>query len=103
MIPLIKKLVQMVKIVMSLVPMVQMLPTNGTIGRTHAMIVMASFFLFQQSAYICEIKSADQLCSDCTADQRLCFRYPDSTIPFLLKSKLLSTNVTYVTHIENHL
>ena len=23
---------------------------------------------------ICEIKGADQLCGDCTADQRLCFR-----------------------------
>ena len=29
---------------------------------------------------ICENKGADQLCSDCTADQHLCFRYSDSTI-----------------------
>ena len=34
--------------------------------------------------YICENKGADQLCSNCTADQRLCFRYTDSTIPPLL-------------------
>ena len=34
MVPLVKKLVQMVKVVIPLVPMVQMLPTNGTIGRT---------------------------------------------------------------------
>ena len=27
---------------------------------------------------ICENKAADQLCSNCTADQRLCFRYLDS-------------------------
>ena len=29
---------------------------------------------------ICENKGADQLCSNCTADQRLCFRYLVSTI-----------------------
>ena len=33
---------------------------------------------------ICENKGTDQLCSNCTADQRLCFHYPDSTIPHLL-------------------
>ena len=38
---------------------------------------------------ICENKGADQLCSNCTADQRLCFRYRDSTI--LLLSKFLSS------------
>ena len=31
-------------------------------------------------------KDADQLCRNCTADQRLCFRYTDSTIPLLPKS-----------------
>ena len=30
--------------------------------------------------WMCENKDADQLCSDCTADQRLCFRHTDSTI-----------------------
>ena len=30
-------------------------------------------------------KGADQLCSNCKADQRLCFRYMDSTIPLLSK------------------
>ena len=30
---------------------------------------------------IYENKGADQLCSNCTADQPLCFRYTDSTIP----------------------
>ena len=34
-----------------------------------------------------EIKVADQLRSNCEADQRLCFRYSDSTIP-LSKSKI---------------
>ena len=33
---------------------------------------------------ICENKGADQLCSNCTADQRLKFRSTDSTIPPLL-------------------
>ena len=35
---------------------------------------------------ICEIKDADQLCGNHReADQRLCFRYIDSTIPLLPK------------------
>ena len=32
-----------------------------------------------------ENKGADQLRSNCEADQRLCFRYTDSTMPPLLK------------------
>ena len=39
---------------------------------------------------ICENKGADQLCSNCTADQRLCFRYIDSDILLLPKSKISS-------------
>ena len=38
---------------------------------------------------LCENKGADQLCSNCTADQCLCFRYTDSTMPTLLISKIL--------------
>ena len=34
--------------------------------------------------FICVIKDADQLCSNCTADQRLSVRHSDSTIPLLL-------------------
>ena len=34
---------------------------------------------------ICENKDADQLRGNREADQRLCFRYTDSTIPLLLK------------------
>ena len=37
---------------------------------------------------ICENEDADQLRSNCTADQRLCFRYTDSTIPLLPKSEI---------------
>ena len=38
----------------------------------------------------CENKDADQLRNNCTADQRLCFRYMDSTIPLLPKSEISS-------------
>ena len=37
-----------------------------------------------------ENKDADQLRGDREADQRLCFRYMDSTIPLLLKSEISS-------------
>ena len=37
--------------------------------------------------HICENKDTDQLCGNRQADQRLCFRYIDSTIPLLLKSE----------------
>ena len=39
---------------------------------------------------ICENKGADQLRSNCEADQHLCFRYTDSTVPLLSKSKISS-------------
>ena len=41
---------------------------------------------------ICENKDADQLRSNCAADQRLCFRYRDSTIPLLSKSEIQASN-----------
>ena len=44
----------------------------------------------KQTNCICENKGADQLRSNCKADQRLCFRYMDSTIPLLSKSKISS-------------
>ena len=39
---------------------------------------------------ICENKGADQLRGDREADQRLCFRYTDSTIPLIINSKISS-------------
>ena len=39
---------------------------------------------------ICENKNADQLRGNLEADQRLCFRYTDCTIPLLPKSEVLS-------------
>ena len=38
----------------------------------------------------CENKGADQLRSNCEADQRLCFRYMARTIFLLLKSQVSS-------------
>ena len=39
---------------------------------------------------ICENKGADQLRGNREADQRLCFRYSDSTIPLLSKMLFMS-------------
>ena len=39
---------------------------------------------------ICENKYADQLCGNCEAYQRLCFRYTHSTIPQLPRSGISS-------------
>ena len=39
---------------------------------------------------ICENKDADQLHGNREADQRLCFRYIDSTIPLLFKYEISS-------------
>ena len=44
----------------------------------------------KQTICICENKGADQLRSNCEADQRLCFRYMDSTVSLLSKSKISS-------------
>ena len=46
---------------------------------------------------LCENKGADQLPSNCEADQRLCFRYTDSTISLLLKSEISSFQPAPVT------
>ena len=37
---------------------------------------------------ICENKDSDQLCSYCTTDQRLCFRYTNRTVSLLLKTEI---------------
>ena len=46
---------------------------------------------------ICENKDADQLRINREADQRLCFRYTDSTIPLLPKSEISSLSPSSVT------
>ena len=45
---------------------------------------------------LCENKGAGQLCCNSEADQRLCFRYTDSTIPLLSKSKISSLYMSSV-------
>ena len=46
---------------------------------------------------ICKTKGADQLRSNCKADQCLCFRYRDSIIPLLSKSNISSLQPSSVT------
>ena len=41
-------------------------------------------------------KGANQLPSNCAADERLCFCYIDSTIPLLPKSEILSLKPSYL-------
>ena len=45
---------------------------------------------------ICENKDADQLCSNCAADQRLCFHYTDSTIPQKMKIEFVISSAVLV-------
>ena len=53
--------------------------------------------VIRKSAFcICENKDADQLRSNCAADQRLCFRYMDSAISLLYKSEISSLNPSSV-------
>ena len=49
-----------------------------------------SFVMRKPAFCICENKDADQLRGNREADQRLCFRYTDSTIPLLPKSEISS-------------
>ena len=44
----------------------------------------------EKTSFLCENKGADQLRGDREADQRLCFRYTDITIPVLPKSEISS-------------
>ena len=53
-------------------------------------IIHLSRVMRKPTFYICENKDADQLRGNREADQRLCFRYIDSTIPLLSKSKISS-------------
>ena len=46
---------------------------------------------------ICENNYADHLCNDCTANQRLCFHFTDSTIPLFLESEISSFLPSFVT------
>ena len=54
------------------------------------MLVHMSRVVRKPAFCICENKDADQLRGNREADQRLCFRYTDSTIPLLPKSEISS-------------
>ena len=49
-----------------------------------------SFVMRKPAFSICENKDADQLRGNREADQRLCFRYTDSTIPLLPTAEISS-------------
>ena len=46
--------------------------------------------------YISENKDADQLRSNCSADQCLCFRYTDGTNPLLSKSEFFCILLLFI-------
>ena len=45
-----------------------------------------------------ENKDADQLRGNCEADQRLCFRYTDSTLPLLFNPKFQASSLLLLLH-----
>ena len=53
-------------------------------------VIHMSLFMRKPAFCICENKDADQLRGNREADQRLCFRYIDSTIPLLSKYEISS-------------
>ena len=54
------------------------------------LIKYMSLVMKKQTFCICENKDADELRGNREADQRLCFRFIDSTIPLLSKSEISS-------------
>ena len=65
---------------------------DSTCAVLHLINIYTKLSLRMRKPAICigENKGADQLRSNCEADQRLCFRYTDSTISLLLISKVSS-------------
>ena len=68
----------------SIAPLFQSGAIKMLISNIHSRVIRKPDFC------LCENKGADQLCSNCTADQRLCFPYTDSTMPCLLISEISS-------------
>ena len=58
--------------------------------RALSLLLYMSLVMRKPAFCICENKDADQLRGNREADQRLCFRYTDSTIPLLPKSGIPS-------------
>ena len=59
-------------------------------GHDHEAIYYLSRVMIKPTFCTCENKDADELRGNSEADQRLCFRYIDSTIPLLSKSEISS-------------
>ena len=53
--------------------------------------------------FACENKGENQLRSNCSADQRLCFHYIDSTTPLLSKSEISSLFSSCTAQFVSHL
>ena len=72
---------------------------TGVMATTITMITLTYMSLCVRKPTICmgENKDADQLRGNREADQRLCFRYTDSTFPPLLISKFSRSWVSCVT------
>ena len=66
-------------------PILDWIPLKRLAGDYHLSLIMR-----KPAFCICENKDADQLRGNREADQRLCFRYTDSTIHLLPKSEKLS-------------
>ena len=67
------------------------IPADQSCCKTHVMVIKyLGRRMGKPTICICENKDADQLRSNCKADQRLCFRYMNSTIPLLSKTKISS-------------
>ena len=64
--------------------------TNATSENNSQQQANMSRVMRKPAFCICENKDADQLRGNREADQRLCFRYTDSTIPLLSKSEISS-------------
>ena len=58
--------------------------------------IYLSLIMKKPAFCICKNKDADQLRGNHEADQRLCFRYKDSTIPLLPKSEISSLYPSFV-------
>ena len=75
----------------SLLFTIQMLDLADWLPRLEELFLLYMSLVVRKPAFcICENKDADQLRGDREADQRLCFRYTESTIPLLPKSEISS-------------
>ena len=68
----------------------QRFQTDHTVPKILTVDCKMSLVMRKPDFCICENKDADQLRGNREADQRLCFRCTDSTIPLLPKSKISS-------------